>query len=81
MKLTEKSGEIFDYVKGNGGRVSITELVEQTGRNAKSVGANVNDLVKKGLVVREKEEVEGEDKPITYVVVTAEGNDFVPSEE
>ena len=81
MKLTEKSSEVLNYVKDNGGKVSIPELVEALGRNARSVGANVTDLTKKGLAAREKVEVEGAEKPITYVVLTEEGKVFVPSED
>ena len=81
MKLTEKSQEIFDYIKSTGGRVSIDELANATGRSARSVGANVLDLQKKKLVVREKEEVEGADKPVTYAVLTDEGRNFVPSDD
>ena len=82
MKLTEKSSEVFNYVKENGGRVSIDELAEVTGRTARSVGANVTDLKKKGLAIREKVAGEGEDaKDITYVVLTEEGHAFVPSED
>jgi predicted transcriptional regulator len=82
MKLTEKSMEVFNYVKENGGRVSINELVEATGRAARSINANVTDLCKKALAVREKEAGEGEDaKEITYVVLTDEGKEFVPSED
>ena len=81
MKLTEKSQTIFEYLKANGGRVSIEELANATGRSARSVGANVLDLQKKGLVVREKEEVEGADKPVTYAVLTDEGRNFVPSDD
>lgn len=81
MKLTEKSQTIFEYLKNNGGRVSIDELANATGRSARSVGANVLDLQKKKLVVREKEEVEGADKPVTYVVLTDEGRNFVPSDD
>ena len=82
MKLTEKSMEVFNYVKENGGRVSINELVEATGRAARSINANVTDLCKKPLAVREKEAGEGEDaKEITYVVLTDEGKEFVPSED
>ena len=54
MKLTEKSLEVFSYVKENGGRVPIDELCEATGRAARSIGANVTDLCKKGLAAREK---------------------------
>lgn len=81
MKLTEKSSEVLNYVKDNGGRVSIPELVEALGRNARSIGANVTDLAKKDLAVRDKVEVEGEDKPITYVQLTDAGMTFVPTED
>lgn len=81
MKLTEKSNEVFEYVKANGARVSIEEICKAVDRASRSVNANVNDLAKKGLVEREKVEVEGADKPITYVVLTAEGKAFVPSED
>ena len=81
MKLTEKSNEIFEYLKANGGRVSIEELANATGRSARSVGANVLDLQKEKLVVREKEEVEGADKPVAYAVLTDEGRNFVPSDD
>lgn len=82
MKLTEKSNEVFNYVKENGGRISIPEIAQAVGRSEKSVGANVTDLKKKGLAFREKvaAEVEGE-KDITYVVLTDEGKNFVPSED
>jgi len=81
MKLTEKSNEVFEYVKANGGKVSIPELAQALDRTERSVGANVTDLTKKGLAVRDKIEVEGEDKPITYVVLTDAGKTFVPSED
>ena len=81
MKLTEKSQTIFEYLKANGGRVSIEELANATGRSARSVGANVLDLQKKKLVVRETEEVEGADKPVAYAVLTDEGRNFVPSDD
>lgn len=81
MKLTEKSKEVFEYVKANGARVSVEEICKAVDRASRSVNANVNDLAKKGLVEREKVEVEGADKPIPYVVLTAEGKAFVPSED
>lgn len=81
MKLTEKSNEVFEYVKANGGKVSIPELAQALDRSERSVGANVTDLTKKGLALREKVEVEGEDKPVTYVALTDEGMTFVPSED
>lgn len=81
MKLTEKSNEVFEYVKANGARVSVEEICKAVDRASRSVNANVNDLAKKGLIEREKVEVEGADKPITYVVLTDEGKAFVPSED
>jgi predicted transcriptional regulator len=81
MKLTEKSMEVLNYVKDNGGKVSIAELAGALGRTERSVGANVTDLTKKGLAAREKVEVEGADKPVTYVVLNADGMNFVPSED
>lgn len=82
MKLTEKSQSVLDYVKANGGKVSTEELATALDRTARSISANVTDLQKKNLVVREKVAGEGEGaKDITYVVITPEGADFVPSED
>lgn len=81
MKLTEMSSAVFNYVKENGGRVSIEELCTALGRTARSVGANVTDLAKKELVVRDKVTVEGQEKPVTYVQITEAGKTFVPTEE
>ena len=39
------------------------------------------DLQKKELVVREKVEIEGADKPVTYVVLTDEGKAWAPDAE
>ena len=80
MKLTEKSLNVFTYVKENGGRVSVEEICNALGLAARSINANVTDLAKKGLVTREKVAGDGEDaKDITYVCLTAEGAAFVPS--
>lgn len=81
MKLTEKSAEVFNYCRENGGHVSIPEIANAVGRTEKSVGANVTDLQKKGLIEREKVEVEGAEKPVTYVNLTDAGKDFVPSDD
>ena len=79
MKLTEKSLNVFNFVKENGGRVSIDAICEGLGLAARSINANVTDLSKKGLVIRDKVAGEGEDaKEITYVVLTDEGAAFVP---
>lgn len=82
IKLTEKSMEVFNYVKDNGGRVSVEELAAGLNRTPRSVNANVTDLCseKKGLCVREKVKGEGEDaKDITYVVLTEAGHAFTPN--
>lgn len=81
MKLTEKSAEVLNYVKSNGGKVSIPELAEALGRSERSVGANVTDLTKKELAAREKVEVEGAEKPITYVVLNDAGMAWEPTED
>lgn len=83
MKLTEKSMEVLNYVRENGGRVSVEELAAGLNRAPRSVNANITDLCseKKGLAVREKVTVEGADKPVTYVVLTEAGQSFVPSED
>lgn len=78
-KITEKSMEVLSYVRENGGKVSIPELAEALGRTPRSVGANVTDLQKKELIVREKVEVEGADAPVTYVVLTDFGKTWAPS--
>lgn len=83
MKLTEKSMEVYNYIKENGGRVSVEELAAGLNRTPRSVNANITDLCseKKGLAMREKVEVEGADKPVTYVSLTEAGMAFVPSED
>jgi uncharacterized membrane protein len=82
MKLTEKSQAVFDYIKANGGKVSVDELCAALDRAPRSISANITDLSKKELVVREKVAGEGEDaKDITYAVLTEAGKTFVPSDE
>lgn len=80
MKLTEKSLNVFNYVKENGGRVSVEEISNALGLATRSINANVTDLCKKGLAIRDKVAGEGEDaKDITYVCLTDEGAAFVPA--
>lgn len=75
VKVTEKSMEVLSYLQAHDGRATIDELAEALERNARSISANVTDLCseKKGLCVREKVEVEGHDKPVTYAVLTDAG--------
>ena len=78
-KLTEKSMEVFEYVKSAGGKVSVPELAQALGRTERSIGANLTDLKKKGFGEREKVEVEGEEKAVTYFVLNDEGKAWVPT--
>ena len=78
-KLTEKSMEVFEYVKNAGGKVSVPELAQALGRTERSIGANLTDLKKKGFGEREKVEVEGEEKAVTYFVLNDEGKALVPT--
>lgn len=86
MKLTENANLVLNYVKENGGRVSISELATALGKTEKSINGTVTSLGckgphAKGLVDREKVSVEGQEKPITYVVLTEAGRTFVPSDD
>jgi DNA-binding MarR family transcriptional regulator len=80
-KMTEKEIAVFNYVKSNGGRVSIDEIAEALERSPRSIGPNINAFVSNDLAVREKVEVEGAEKPVTYVVLTDAGMNFVPATE
>lgn len=84
MKLTEKQTAVFEYLKANGGRVSMDELCNALGTDAKHLNPVVTTLgVKgeraKGLVDYEKIPVEGSDKTVKYVFLTEAGKSFVPS--
>ena len=83
MKLTEKQTAVFNYLKENGGRVSMDELCGALGTDAKHLNPVVTTLgVKgeraKGLVDYEKIAVEGIEKPVKYVFLTEAGQSFVP---
>lgn len=80
-KMTEKELAVFEYVKDNGGRVSIDEIADALDRTPRSINPNVNAFVTNGIAEREKVEVEGEDKPVTFVTLTDEGMAFVQAED
>ena len=80
-KMTEKELAVFEYVKENGGRVSVDEVAEALDRTSRSINPNINAFVANGLAEREKVEVEGEDKPVTFVVLTDEGKAFLQAED
>ena len=81
-KLTEKELEVFNCVKDNGRKISISQLAARLGRTDRSVSMNVTGLAgeKKGsLLTREKVEIEDSDKPLTYAVLTDAGKAFDPA--
>ena len=80
-KMTEKEVAVFNYVKANGGRVSIDEIADALERTPRSIGPNINAFVSNDLAVREKVEGEGAEKPVTYVVLTDAGMNFTPATE
>ena len=86
MKLTEKQTAVVNYLKENGGRVSMEELCNALNTDAKHLNPVITTLgVKgeraKGLCNYEKVSVEGEEKPVKYVFLTEAGINFVPSED
>ena len=82
MKLTEKTFEALEYLQNHGGSATTEEMKEALGcEKIASITGRVNSLVKNELAYREKVEVEGEDKPITYVHLTDAGINFVQSED
>ena len=82
MKLTEKTFEELEYLQGVGGRATTEEMrVALNCEKIASITGRVNSLVKNELAYREKVNVEGEDKPLTYVQLTDAGLNFVQGEE
>ena len=86
MKLTERQNAVFNYLKENGGRISMDELCSALNSDAKHLNPVVTTLgVKgeraKGLVDYEKVPVEGQEKPVKYIFLTEAGKTFVPSDD
>ena len=81
-KLTDKTFEALEYLQQHGGRATTEEMKVALGcEKIASITGRVNSLVNHELAVREKVEVEGEDKPLTYVQLTDAGMNFVQPEE
>lgn len=83
MKLTANQEKVFNYVKANGGRVTMDELCAALESDAKHLNPVVTTLgVKgeraKGLLDYERIAVEGQEKPVKYVFLTDAGKEFVP---
>ena len=82
MKLTEKTFGALEYLQGVGDRATTEEMKNALGcEKIASITGRVNSLVKNELAYREKVNVEGEDKPLTYVQLTDAGLNFVQGEE
>lgn len=81
MVLKEKTQEALDFIKAHGGRCTTAELAEGLSVAVNSVTGRVNSLVKNELAYREKIEVEGEDKPVTFVQLTETGMAYEPTED
>lgn len=81
-KLTEKTFEALQYLQNNGGRASTVDMMNALGcEKIASITGRVNSLVKNEYAYREKIEVEGEDKPVTFVQLTDAGMNFVQDED
>ena len=79
IKLTANQAAVVKYLKENG-RVTMTELCEALGNDAKHLTPVVTGLGLgqrgKGLENTEKVAVENEDKPAQYVFLTEAGEAF-----
>ena len=81
-KLTDKTFEALEYLQAHGGRATTEEMrVALNCEKIASITGRVNSLVNHELAIREKVEVEGEEKPLTYVQLTDAGMNFVQGEE
>ena len=81
-KLTDKTFEALEYLQAHGGRATTEEMRVALGcEKIASITGRVNSLVNHELATREKVEVEGEEKPLTYVQLTDAGMNFVQGDE
>lgn len=89
-KLAEKSGNVLAYLQANdtGDGVSIAEIAESMGLEEKNIRPVVTlslaarkDGSRGALALYEKREVEGEEKPVGYAVLTEEGRNFVDEDD
>lgn len=81
-KITEKTYEALKYLQEHGGRATTEEMKTALGcEKIASITGRVNSLVNHELAVREKVEVEGEEKSLTYVQLTEAGMNFVQGED
>lgn len=85
-KLAENSAKVLEFLQQNdaGEGVSVHEIAEALGKTTRSViptitlslGTAPKDGSRGILATYEKREVEGEDKPVGFAVLTEEGLNF-----
>lgn len=89
-KLTEKTKKVLDYLQANdkGDGIAISEISAALGVEDKNIRPIVTlslaakkDGSREALVLYEKREVEGSEKPVGYAVLTPFGRNFVDSAE
>ena len=89
-KLTPKSKAVLDFVRehDNGDGVKMTDIAAGLGMTVKQIGPIVWTSLKEkkggsrgALVSYEKRSVAGEEKPVGYVHITAEGKSYEDPEE
>lgn len=89
-KLAEKSGNVLAYLQEHdtGDGVSIREIAEAMGLEEKNIRPVVTlslaakkDGSRGALAVYDKREVDGEEKPVGFAVLTEEGRNFVDEDD
>lgn len=89
-KLTAKSKMVLDYVRENSGEdgISLQDLADGVGMTTRQIGPIVWTVLQKekegvrpALVTYEKREIEGEEKPVGYVMITEAGRAYEEEEE
>lgn len=89
-KLAEKSGQVLAYLQEHdtGSGISIKEIADFMGLEEKNIRPVVTlslaakkDGSRGALALYDKREVEGEEKPVGYAVLTPEGREFVDEDD
>jgi len=82
MAISANARTVFDYVKGAGEKnITAADIAAGTGLPAKTVNGVVTmAFQKKGLMERVPAtiDVDGEQKPVKFIKLTAEGKAFDP---
>ena len=82
MKLTENQANGINYLRENGGKVSVPELAAGLDKTEKQIGGVRLGLVKKELITYEKVAGAGADgKDLAYFVITDKGVNYESIED